>query len=126
LFTDDKSADPPASSQGKTTLPMPSRAALREDRDVILVGEMRDLETVQLAISAQRQVAVFTARCIQVTSRTVDRMVDVFPAAATTDPRPAVSNSLVAVFRSKTLDKIPNRVSMVGGSGNHDRYSRDR
>ena len=56
------------------------RAALREDPDVILVGEMRDLETIQLAISAaETGHLVFGTLHTSSAAQTVDRMVDVFP-----------------------------------------------
>ena len=79
------------------------RAALREDPDVILVGEMRDLETIQLAISAaETGHLVFGTLHTSSASQTVDRMVDVFPAAQQTQVRVQLSSSLLAVF-SQTL-----------------------
>jgi len=79
------------------------RAALREDPDVILVGEMRDLETIQLAISAaETGHLVFGTLHTSSAAQTVDRMVDVFPPGQQTQVRVQLSNSLVAVF-SQTL-----------------------
>jgi twitching motility protein PilT len=79
------------------------RAALREDPDVILVGEMRDLETIQLAISAaETGHLVFGTLHTSSASQTVDRMVDVFPPSQQTQIRVQLSNSLLAVF-SQTL-----------------------
>jgi len=79
------------------------RAALREDPDVILVGEMRDLETIQLAISAaETGHLVFGTLHTSSAAQTVDRMVDVFPAAQQTQVRVQLSSSLLAVF-SQTL-----------------------
>lgn len=79
------------------------RAALREDPDVILVGEMRDLETIQLAISAaETGHLVFGTLHTSSASQTVDRMVDVFPPAQQTQIRVQLSSSLLAVF-SQTL-----------------------
>ncbi|MFZ9228620.1 MAG: type IV pilus twitching motility protein PilT [Prochlorococcaceae cyanobacterium] len=84
------------------------RAALREDPDVILVGEMRDLETIQLAISAaETGHLVFGTLHTSSAAQTVDRMVDVFPAAQQTQIRVQLSNSLVAVF-AQTLCKRHN------------------
>ena len=81
------------------------RAALREDPDVILVGEMRDLETIQLAITAaETGHLVFGTLHTSSASQTVDRMVDVFPAAQQTQVRVQLSSSLLAVF-SQTLCK---------------------
>jgi twitching motility protein PilT len=79
------------------------RAALREDPDVILVGEMRDLETIQLAITAaETGHLVFGTLHTSSASQTVDRMVDVFPPGQQTQIRVQLSTSLLAVF-SQTL-----------------------
>ena len=84
------------------------RAALREDPDVILVGEMRDLETIQLAISAaETGHLVFGTLHTSSAAQTVDRMVDVFPPAQQTQIRVQLSGSLVAVF-SQTLCRRSN------------------
>ncbi len=84
------------------------KGALREDPDIILVGEMRDLETISLAISAaETGHLVFGTLHTSSASGTVDRMVDVFPAAEQAQIRAMLSNSLVAVF-SQTLAKKKN------------------
>ena len=84
------------------------RAALREDPNVILVGEMRDLETIQLAISAaETGHLVFGTLHTSSAAQTVDRMVDVFPPAQQTQIRVQLSGSLVAVF-SQTLCRRHN------------------
>ena len=84
------------------------RASLREDPDVILVGEMRDLETIQLAISAaETGHLVFGTLHTSSAAQTVDRMVDVFPAVQQTQIRVQLSNSLLAVF-AQTLCKRHN------------------
>jgi len=84
------------------------RAALREDPDVILVGEMRDLETIQLAITAaETGHLVFGTLHTSSAAQTVDRMVDVFPAGQQTQIRVQLSGSLVAVF-SQTLCRKEN------------------
>jgi twitching motility protein PilT len=81
------------------------RAALREDPDVILVGELRDLETIQLAITAaETGHLVFGTLHTSSASQTVDRMVDVFPSGQQTQIRVQLSTSLLAVF-SQTLCK---------------------
>ena len=81
------------------------RAALREDPDVILVGELRDLETIQLAISAaETGHLVFGTLHTSSAAQTVDRMVDVFPPGQQTQVRVQLSGSLLAVF-SQTLCK---------------------
>lgn len=79
------------------------RAALREDPDVILVGEMRDLETISLAITAaETGHLVFGTLHTSSAAQTVDRMVDVFPPEQQQQVRVQLSNSLIAVF-SQTL-----------------------
>ena len=79
------------------------RAALREDPDVILVGELRDLETIQLAITAaETGHLVLGTLHTSSAAQTVDRMVDVFPAEQQTQIRVQLSSSLVGVF-SQTL-----------------------
>ena len=93
------------------------RAALREDPDVILVGEMRDLETIQLAITAaETGHLVFATLHTNSASQTVDRMVDVFPANQQSQIRVQLSGSLVAVF-AQTLCKrhkpMPNQLGRV-------------
>ncbi len=81
------------------------RAALREDPDVILVGELRDLETIQLAISAaETGHLVFGTLHTSSAAQTVDRIVDVFPPGQQTQIRVQLSSSLLAVF-SQTLCK---------------------
>jgi len=84
------------------------RAALREDPDVILVGEMRDLETIQLAVSAaETGHLVFGTLHTSSAAQTVDRMVDVFPANQQSQIRVQLSGSLIGVF-SQTLCKRHN------------------
>jgi twitching motility protein PilT len=81
------------------------RAALREDPDVILVGEMRDLETIRLALSAaETGHLVFGTLHTSSAAKTVDRIVDVFPAAEKEMVRSMLSESLRAVI-SQTLMK---------------------
>ncbi|MEX8496196.1 MAG: type IV pilus twitching motility protein PilT [Leptothrix ochracea] len=81
------------------------KAALREDPDAILVGEMRDLETIQLALSAaETGHLVFGTLHTSSAAKTVDRIVDVFPAAEKEMVRAMVSESLVAVI-SQSLCK---------------------
>ena len=82
------------------------KAALREDPDIILVGEMRDLETIHLAISAaETGHLVFGTLHTSSASQTVDRMIDVFPAEKQTQVRVQLSNSLVAVFSQTLVSK---------------------
>src|SRR5512137_2222932 len=81
------------------------RSALREDPDVILVGEMRDLETIRLAMTAaETRHLVFATLHTSSAAKTIDRIIDVFPAAEKDMVRAMLSESLVAVI-SQTLLK---------------------
>ena len=81
------------------------RSALREDPDVILVGEMRDLETIRLALTgAETGHLVFATLHTSSAAKTVDRIIDVFPAAEKEMVRSMLSESLRAVI-SQTLLK---------------------
>ncbi len=89
------------------------RAALREDPDVILVGEMRDLETIRLALSAaETGHLVFGTLHTSSAAKTVDRIVDVFPAAEKEMVRSMLSESLRAVI-SQTLCKTKDEQGRV-------------
>ena len=82
------------------------RSALREDPDVILVGEMRDLETIRLALSAaETGHLVFGTLHTSSAAKTVDRIVDVFPAAEKEMIRAMLSESLKAVISQSLLKK---------------------
>lgn len=82
------------------------RAALREDPDAILVGELRDLETIRLAITAaETGHLVFGTLHTSSAAKTVDRIVDVFPAAEKDMVRTMISESLVAVI-SQALCRV--------------------
>ena len=81
------------------------RSALREDPDIILVGEMRDLETIRLALTAaETGHLVFGTLHTTSAAKTIDRIVDVFPAAEKSMVRSMLSESLQAVI-SQTLLK---------------------
>ena len=81
------------------------RAALREDPDVVLVGEMRDLETIRLALTAaETGHLVFGTLHTSSAAKSIDRIVDVFPAAEKDMVRSMLSESLRAVI-SQTLLK---------------------
>ncbi len=82
------------------------RSALREDPDVILVGEMRDLETIRLALTAaETGHLVFGTLHTTSAAKSVDRVVDVFPAAEKELVRSMVSESLQAVISQTLLKK---------------------
>ena len=83
------------------------RSALREDPDIILVGEMRDLETIRLALSAaETGHLVFGTLHTTSAAKTVDRIIDVFPAAEKDMVRSMLSESLRAVIAQTLLKKI--------------------
>jgi twitching motility protein PilT len=82
------------------------RSALREDPDVILVGEMRDLETIRLAMTASETGhLVFGTLHTSSAAKTVDRIVDVFPANEKEMIRTMLSESLRAVISQTLLKK---------------------
>ncbi len=89
------------------------RSALREDPDVILVGEMRDLETIRLAMSgAETGHLVFGTLHTSSAAKTIDRIIDVFPAAEKEMIRAMLSESLKAVI-SQTLCKTMDGTGRV-------------
>ena len=82
------------------------RSAMREDPDVVLVGEMRDLETIRLALTAaETGHLVFGTLHTSSAAKTVDRIVDVFPAAEKDMVRAMLSESLRAVISQTLLKK---------------------
>jgi twitching motility protein PilT len=82
------------------------RSALREDPDVILVGEMRDLETIRLALSAaETGHLVFGTLHTTSAAKTVDRIIDVFPGSEKEMVRSMLSESLRAVISQTLLSK---------------------
>ncbi|HZM45558.1 MAG TPA: type IV pilus twitching motility protein PilT [Burkholderiales bacterium] len=89
------------------------RSALREDPDVILVGEMRDLETIRLAMTAaETGHLVFGTLHTSSAAKTIDRIIDVFPAEEKEMMRAMLSESLRAVI-SQTLLKTKDGSSRV-------------
>ncbi|TRX55836.1 type IV pilus twitching motility protein PilT [Thalassomonas sp. M1454] len=83
------------------------RSALREDPDVILVGEMRDLETIRLAMTAaETGHLVFGTLHTTSAPKTIDRIVDVFPAEEKSMVRSMLSESLRAVISQTLIKKI--------------------
>ncbi len=92
------------------------RAALREDPDIILVGEMRDLETIRLAIEAAATGhLVFGTLHTNNAAKTVDRIIEVFPADEQQQIRSTLADSLKAVVAQtlfKTIDK-PGQVAAL-------------
>src|SRR6266403_1579139 len=83
------------------------RSALREDPDVVLVGEMRDLETIRLALTAaETGHLVFGTLHTSSAAKTIDRIVDVFPAAEKDMVRAMMSESLRAVISQTLMKRI--------------------
>ena len=82
------------------------RSALREDPDIILVGELRDLETIRLALTAaETGHLVFGTLHTSSAAKTIDRIIDVFPAAEKDMVRAMLSESLRAVISQSLLKK---------------------
>jgi twitching motility protein PilT len=83
------------------------RSALREDPDIILVGELRDLETIRLALTAaETGHLVFGTLHTSSAAKTIDRIIDVFPAAEKDMVRSMLSESLRAVISQTLIKKI--------------------
>jgi len=83
------------------------RSALREDPDIILVGEMRDLETIRLALTAaETGHLVLGTLHTNSAAKTIDRIVDVFPAAEKDMVRSMLSESLRAVISQSLLKRV--------------------
>jgi twitching motility protein PilT len=88
------------------SFPSALKAALREDADIVLVGEMRDLETISLALTAaETGLLVFGTLHTNNARKTVDRMVDVFPADKQAQARTMLANSLRGVLAQLLLKK---------------------
>jgi len=82
------------------------RSALREDPDIILIGELRDLETIRLALTAaETGHLVFGTLHTSSAAKTIDRIIDVFPAAEKDMTRSMLSESLQAVISQTLLKK---------------------
>ena len=80
------------------------RAAIRQDADVILVGEMRDLETIALAITAAEMGAlVFGTLHTNSAAKTIDRLIDAFPADEQAQVRTTLAESLAGVVSQLLL-----------------------
>lgn len=90
------------------SFPAGLKAALREDSDIVLVGEMRDLETISLALTAaETGLLVFGTLHTNNARKTVDRMIDVFPANKQAQARTMLANSLRGVLAQLLLKKTP-------------------
>ena len=88
------------------SFPAGLKAALREDADIVLVGEMRDLETIQLALTAaETGLLVFGTLHTNNARKTVDRMIDVFPADQQAQVRTMLANSLRGVVAQLLLKR---------------------
>jgi twitching motility protein PilT len=91
------------------------RSALREDPDVMLVGEMRDLETISLALTAaETGHLVFGTLHTSGAPKTIDRIVDVFPAAQQNQVRSMLSESLQAVVTQALFRRRDGRGRVAG------------
>lgn len=90
------------------------RSALREDPDIILVGELRDLETIRLALTAaETGHLVFGTLHTSSAAKTIDRIIDVFPAAEKDIVRAMLSESLRAVISQTLMKKMAAGVLLL-------------
>jgi twitching motility protein PilT len=82
------------------------RVAMREDPDIVLIGEMRDLETVSLALTAaETGHLVLSTLHTSGAAKTIDRIIDIFPAGSKDQVRTMLSESLLAVLSQKLLPR---------------------
>jgi twitching motility protein PilT len=89
------------------TFPAGLKAALREDADIVLVGEMRDLETISLALTAaETGLLVFGTLHTNNSRKTVDRIIDVFPADQQAQVRTMLASSLRGVVAQLLLKRV--------------------
>ncbi len=94
--------------ENSVSFPQGLKAALREDSDIVLVGEMRDLETIQLALTAaETGLLVFGTLHTNNARKTVDRMIDVFPSDQQSQVRTMLASSLRGVVAQLLLKKTP-------------------
>lgn len=94
------------------SFPQGLKAALREDADIVLVGEMRDLETIQLALTAaETGLLVFGTLHTNNARKTVDRMIDVFPS----DQQAQVRTMLASSLRGVVAQLLLKKTAEVGG-----------
>lgn len=86
------------------------RSAMREDPDVIMVGEMRDMETVSLALTAaETGHLVFSTLHTSSAVKTIDRIIDIFPAESKDQIRTMLSESIVGVISQRLLPKTSGK-----------------
>lgn len=91
------------------SFPNALRSVLREDPDVILVGEMRDLETIAAAITAaETGHLVFATLHTNTAAQSIDRIIDVFPPHQQQQIRVQLSNNLYAIFSQQLIEKKDN------------------
>jgi twitching motility protein PilT len=92
------------------SFPVALKAALREDADIILVGEMRDLETISLALTAaETGLLVFGTLHTNNARKTVDRLIDVFPSDQQSQVRTMLANSLRGVVAQVLMKKADGK-----------------
>ena len=113
--TSARSAPTPRASRGAL------RAALREDPDVILVGEMRDLETIQTALTiAETGHLVFATLHTNDSPQALDRIVDVFPGDQQAQIRVQLANALTGIVYQRLLPRVGRRAGGgVRGAARH-------
>lgn len=93
--------------QDTFTFPSALRAALREDTNVILIGEMRDLETISTAITAaETGHLIFATLHTNDSSQTIDRIIDMFPAHQQNQVRSQLSSILLGVMSQRLIPRL--------------------
>lgn len=108
LFSPDKSIiDQREVNQDTMSFARALRSALREDGDVVMVGEMRDLDTISTAITvAETGHLVFATLHTNTAAQTIDRIIDVFPSHQQNQVRAQLSNILTAVVSQRLIPQI--------------------
>src|SRR5213082_1777503 len=97
------------------SFPAGLKAALREDTDIVLIGEMRDLETISLALTAaETGLLVIGTLHTNNARKTVDRMIDAFPADRQAQAQTMLANSLRGVIAQLLLKRVdrPGRIAV--------------
>lgn len=93
--------------QDSKSFPLALRAIFREDADVILLGEMRDLDTISTALTAaETGHLIFATLHTNDSAQTVDRIIDVFPSHQQNQVRSQLANVLLAVVSQRLLPKV--------------------
>lgn len=107
IFTPDRSLiDQREIGQDTKDFPSALRAMFREDVDVVMIGEMRDAETIGTAVTAaETGHLVFSSLHTNNAAQTVDRIIDIFPAAQQNQIRSQIANTLIGIFSQRLIPR---------------------